>query len=368
MTNLKKEITFFHTDNIEKLTTQNIANEANKRGYKVIQTNNLKEKAEIGFYCSHKPNPRKAKFSCIMLHDLGQRHDTWPHFWKHEPWSAFDLGFIPGNIWGNMFLDHPKTNKKVMPKKGLYQVGWPKSDIIFNNQEFQSQIEALKKQYDLSNKKTILYAPSWENNEKQTEFIDSFIKEDGFNLLIKQADWPKQYPTIIKNIEVMEKKYQNTKNIITMDRRLSIMLALGLADIIVSDESSVLVEALLFGIPSIGVEDWLIPDTSPPRFSCIPFDFVYKTKKKDLNASVKQLLEKGHFINYKGKKIPFQEYINQWFSNKGTSSKLIMDILEKTINKQEIFTGENLCTTLNTKSPSFSWHQLLPKKLVPPKK
>ena len=40
---------------------------------------------------------------------------------------------------------------------------------------------------------------------------------------------------------------------------------LGLADVLVTEESSVMVEALLLGIPVVAVTDWLIPDRNPPR-------------------------------------------------------------------------------------------------------
>ena len=74
-----------------------------------------------------------------------------------------------------------------------------------------------------------------------------------------------------QNISDLEAKYRNHPRVKAMDRKTSIMFALALADVIVSEESSVMVEALLFGVPAIAVVDWTIPDRNPPRLASVPF-------------------------------------------------------------------------------------------------
>ena len=66
----------------------------------------------------------------------------------------------------------------------------------------------------------------------------------------------------------------------------SILVALHICDLIVSDESSVMVEGLLYKKSSIAVQDWLIPDTVPPRFAVVPNDYVHKCKKVELREQV----------------------------------------------------------------------------------
>ena len=55
---------------------------------------------------------------------------------------------------------------------------------------------------------------------------------------------------------------------------------------VVSDESSVMAEALMFGKPSVAVTDWMIPDEDPPRPASVPMDYVIKCEKKDLREKV----------------------------------------------------------------------------------
>ena len=91
-------MTFFYTDNCERQAIAPVAAEAERRGFEVKFSNNSKERAQIGVYSEHACTPN-ADFSVIMLHDLAQRHDIWPSFWRYEPWNAFDIGVVPGKSW-----------------------------------------------------------------------------------------------------------------------------------------------------------------------------------------------------------------------------------------------------------------------------
>jgi hypothetical protein len=324
------EITFFHSDSIERLTLSAIEREANARGFRTRFCDDLRAPAQIGVYCSHRVDPRNARFSAIMLHDLGQRHDVWPNFWFYEPWTRFDVGFVPGQTWSDRFLTNKRLHRWLAPKHGIYEVGWPKSDPIFDAQgPFQQELRALRTSLGLSEaKKTILYAPSWENDNKQDEFVAAALELD-CNVLIKQADWPlSTHAHIAKNIDDMEAKYAGHARVKTMDRKTSIMCALAVADVIVSDESSVMVEALLFGVPAVAVTDWTIPDRDPPRCSEVPFDFVLKTTKAELTGALRGVLSGGHSVSYRGRRVSLQEYSDLWFSRRGGAAPMIMDILQ----------------------------------------
>ncbi|MBR1709742.1 MAG: hypothetical protein IJ719_13085, partial [Clostridia bacterium] len=87
---LKKEITFFLTDMCEYYNILPIAQEAKRRGYEVIYTQNREQKAEIGVYCQHVCYPENSRFSVILLHDLEQDSLHWPNLWELEPWNQFD--------------------------------------------------------------------------------------------------------------------------------------------------------------------------------------------------------------------------------------------------------------------------------------
>ena len=70
-----------------------------------------------------------------------------------------------------------------------------------------------------------------------------------------------------------------------------------MCDLVVSDESSVMAEGLMFGKMSIAVTDWLIPDTTPSRFAEVPMDYVIKCKKQlcDIMQN-NSLLLRNHMI------------------------------------------------------------------------
>ncbi len=318
----KYPFTFYFTDNCERQALEPIANEAQMRGFTVKMTNDMNENSVIGFYCQHNQRP-KSNFSVIMLHDMAQRHDIWPNFWFHEPWNEFDIGILPGNIWQDRWKKI-SMYRVSQPKIGVFNLGWPKSDLIYKNEEeFKIKIENYKDQLNFKYDKTIIYAPSWENNNKQDEFVQA-LKDLPVNLLLKQAPWSTSYPKILQNIKEMNELHEGcAENIHIIDPEISIMYCLGMSDILVSDESSVLLEASLYGVPSIAVTDWLIPDQDPPRFASVPYDGINKTTIKMLKNKCIEILE-----DLDSSKLKTIEIRDAHFSNIGSSSKLIVNLIE----------------------------------------
>ncbi len=95
----------------------------------------------------------------------------------------------------------------------------------------------------------------------------------------------------------MRKLHENKyDNLYYIEPEESIMTALELCDMVVSDESSVMSEAVMFGKPSVAVTDWLIPDTVPSRFASVPMNYVLKCKKVELREYVTNLA--AHSTNY----------------------------------------------------------------------
>jgi len=315
-------ITFFYTDNCERQAIEPIAREAKSRGYEVLFNTDARNYADVGVYCQHACTPN-SKFSVIMLHDLAQRHDIWPNFWRHEPWHRFDLGFLPGKSW----VDRWNTQAHFQSSRtrlGVFDTGWPKSDLVFKDRAvFLREGELLREKYKLKHAKTILYAPSWENDFKQDDFVKSFI-DLPVNLLIKQAPWPKNYPEVLEKIREMNLLHDGlAPNIHIIDPEVSIMYCLGIADVLVSDESSVLTEALLVGVPPVAVVDWLIPDQKPHRLVSVPYDYVIKTTRKQLRDDVLRILDNCNEISSK----LISDRDNQ-FSHLGYSAAIAMDCIE----------------------------------------
>lgn len=315
-------MTFFYTDNCERQALEPIAIEAKKRGIEVRFSTDSKEFAEIGVYCEHACTPN-ADFSVILLHDLAQRHDIWPHFWHHEPWNKFDIGCVPGQAWVERWqhqADFPVTR----PRLGVFDVGWPKADLVFKDKaHFAEEAAKLRQTLGLKYEKSVLYAPSWENHGKQDEFVQAF-KDLPVNVLLKQAPWSNSYPQVLEDIRQMNELHRGcAENVHIIDVEVSIMYCLNLADLLVSDESSVLAEALLLDVPGVAVTDWLIPDTIPPRLASVPYDYVTKTTKAQMRQVVEEILTAPEATRTKTR----QDRDHQ-FSHLGESSVRVMDIIE----------------------------------------
>lgn len=317
---VSKDITFFYTDKGEYYNLKPIADEAAKRGYHVTFTENIVQKAEIGVYCQHVCYPENSKFSLILLHDLAQGHNRWPNLWELERWNKFDIGIVPGKSWSNLW-QQCACQYYANPRHGTYEFGYPKSDLL-NDSALKERAQELREKFNLKYDFSVLYAPSWENDEKEDDFVRALASLN-VNLLIKQAHWPKAYNHIINNITQMRELHENKyENVYYIEPEESIMTALELCDMVVSDESSVMSEAVMFGKPSVAVIDWLIPDTTPSRFASVPMDYVLKCKKVELREYVENLA--SHSTHYdsileKGKLV---------FSNQGYCCNDILDAIE----------------------------------------
>lgn len=284
----KKEITFFYTDMGEYYNLKTIADMAEARGYKIFFTKDIHQNAEIAVYCQHICYPENSKFSLILLHDLAQGHNRWPAFWELERWDKFDIGIVPGHSWASLWSTcafQYYTN----PRCGAYELGYPKSSLL-SSCDLSERILTLKEQLHLKYDFSILYAPSWENDGKEDDFIQA-LSSLKVNLLIKQSHWPEKYSNIIQNIQEMRNLHEGKfDNVYYIEPEESIMTALAMSDLVVSDESSVMAEALMFDVPSIAVTDWLIPDTTPSRHASVPMDYVIKCKKSELQDCVQRFL------------------------------------------------------------------------------
>ena len=327
---VKKEITFFYMDRAEYLNLEPIAREAQKRGYKVEFTKELNKKAEIGIYSSHVGclvnAGFSAKFSVILLHDMTQGELDWPDLWNDEPWYRFDLGILPGEDWANRWrkcsgFEHAHT------KLGVYTLGYPQGDLVHDVNKLQ-HAEEIKKALNLKYPYSILYAPSWENDGKEDDFIKA-LWDLPVNLIIKQANFDESYGEIKKNIQEMRNLHEGKyDNVYYVEPWESIMSIIPFCDILVSEESSVMTEALLYGKPSIAVVDWLIPDTIPYRKAAVPFDYVYKCEKAKLRETVEALMARTKA----GEEISKTADV---FSNMGNCCKDILDLIEYYTGERE---------------------------------
>ena len=326
---LKKDITFIYMDTAERNMYQPIAEEAEKRGYKVSFTDDKTYKCEIGFYCQHINFPQFSKFSVIMLHDIIQQYSNWPNIWYREPWDKYDIGILPSKQWEENWNQCSQWSY-ACPRKGMFRIGWPKADVIIKLKNSVTR-EDFYKEHGLDiNKRTILYAPAWENDNKQDEFVQSMLKLD-VNILIKQAKWAEQYADIIKNTKEMYYLHKDNPRVTILPPETNIFEAIAVSDVLVSEESSTMCEAIMMGIPAVSVSNWLIPDVTPSRFPMCDYDFVIMTKKESLTECINEIIN-----DYSRYQKQAQEFSEKTFSNIGKTSSMIMDIVDDCVSENVI--------------------------------
>lgn len=327
---LRKNITFIYSDSAERSMYIPIMEEAERRGYQVQLTDNMFERCEIGVYCQHINFPQFSKCSLIMLHDIIQAYSNWPDLWRKEPWDKYDIGILPSTQWEENWK-HCSQWAYARPRKGMFKIGWPKADVIKKLQENASKEKFFLSHHMNLSRRTILYAPAWENDRKQDDFVRSMQKLN-VNILIKQAPFPEsKYPQIVKNIKDMYELHKDIPNVTILPPSTNIFEAIAVSDVLVSEESSTMCEAAMMGIPAISVSNWLIPDVTPSRFPKCDYDFVILTMKEELTNCVESILD-----NYSFHKMKVVEYSKKMFSNIGTSSSMIMDIIDDYIEERPI--------------------------------
>lgn len=325
---IKKDITFIYLDAVQKQVYAMIADEAEKRGYKTKITDDKFAKCEIGWYCEHINFPQFSKFSVIMLHDITQQYGNWPDIWLREPWNKYDIGFLPSDIWANNWEQCSKYFY-ARPRKGVYLTGWPKADRLSAFMD-GSKKEAYIKEVGIDPQKpTILYAPAWENDGKQDEFVQAMMPLD-VNIIVKQGPWPDNYPQVLKNIAEMRKLHQNNPRVIQLDPKTNILDAIMISDVLVSEESSTMCECVMMGKPAISVCNWLIPDVTPSRFPSDDYEYVIKTRKEELTKCVSEVLK-----NYEIYCDEAKSYSMKHFANIGQCIPMMIDILDATIEEKE---------------------------------
>ena len=319
---MNKDITFIYADAVQKQVFELIANEAQKRGYKTRFTDDKFAKCEIGWYCEHVNFPQYSKFSVIMLHDITQQYGNWPDIWLREPWNKYDVGFLPSKTWVDNWQECSKYFY-ARPRKGVYLTGWPKADKISEYINNENKEAEYKKEVGIDiNKPTILYAPAWENDHKQDDFVQAMLELD-VNILVKQPPWPDSYKEQLKNIKEMYELHQNNSRVIQLDPKTSILDAIMISDVLVSEESSTMCEAVMMGKPAVSVCNWLIPDVVPSRYPSDEYDYVIKTKKENLTECIKDIIE-----NYDKYQKDAQLYSDTHFSNIGKCISMMLDIID----------------------------------------
>ena len=330
---IKKDITFFYSEEIEKMNWYYLKKEAQSQGYLTRFSNDMSQKSEIAFYCSDSNEPQNSKLSIIMLHGMDQGRKRWPNIWRDWPWHKFDLGLLPGKSWSDRW-ERSASDPYAHPKIAVCEVGSPKADEIYNDKyQFNKKITELKQELNLPYKKTVLNAPSFETDGKQKDLIN-LLRGTQSNLLVKHwlisREDKNRFPDIWKNIEEACTDSREENFVRILPPETSIMTCLGLCDVLVTDESSVAYEALLLNRPTFSIQNWVMRTNNSENSRPV-------SPVKDIVNLISRNELKEFIQNYN------KEYWEQktnslrdlHFANLGNSSSKILEIVEQILMGEE---------------------------------
>lgn len=333
MKKFKKDITFIYSDSAEREIYKPIAEEAKRRGYSVRLTDDRYAKCEIGFYCQHINFPQYSKLSFIMLHDIIQQYGKWPDIWLREPWNKYDVGILPSSQWVRNWQQASQWYY-ANPRRGMFLIGWPKADNYVGLDRVQYRKEFNRKHGMDDAKPTILYAPAWENDNKQDDFVRAMQKLD-VNILIKQGpfnpDFSPEYKATYDAIQEMYELHKDIPGVTILNMETNIFEAILASDVLVSEESSTMCEAAMMGIPAVAVSDWLIPDVTPHRLPECNYDFAIPTTRAALGDKIAEIIS-----HYDDVLAASERFRRETFGEIGGCAEKIMDIVDDCVAGQQI--------------------------------
>lgn len=211
------------------------------------------------------------------------------------------------------------------------RTGIPRTDFFFNEQRIQETRMALFKKYPLiQGKKTILYAPTYRDDQLTNAEIALDIKllsralSDEYVLLLKL------HPAVANELPVTYGHF-----VLDISNELHINHLLTITDVLITDYSSVPFEYALLNKPMVfyayDVEDYALERGLWEDFDTFAPGIVARTSEEVVGA-----IEAGTFDV--DKVHPFSERWNTY--NQGSSSQALLNALGKPVNARVRFKSQ----------------------------
>lgn len=248
-----------------------------RRGCAVVETGDFAQPSEIGIYACH-PNRffdfgvgewqrPPSDVAVLALHDLGQDNGADTGYFSVDSWHTFDYGLLPGRHWAELWK---RAEEQGMPgpTHGMHLVGWPKADAMWaDSAAHEAAVVELRQRCGLDDRLTLLLGCSW-SDERQLDELLTAVDPSRHQVLARYpvpVDPDPESPWAQKLTEVAEIQ-RRTRTRAAADPRVAVspdgagvMTVVGAADVIVSNGSGLLYEAVLAGVPGISVRSWQHP-------------------------------------------------------------------------------------------------------------
>lgn len=165
------------------------------------------------------------------------------------------------------------------------------------------------------------------------------IKNTNIKLMVKHHAWKepleiKKYSDIKKNIKKMniyaKKNLRNRVKIIKPTE--DIFNYFGLADLLITDKSSVIYKSLLFNIPTLSCKDWPMRsnNTNKPRKIKMDEDVCIYINKNNLFKTIEIIKS-----NYKKYQKHIHKKKEKYFSNLTKSNDIIFKLVDDIVVKKQ---------------------------------
>lgn len=212
-------------------------------------------------------------------------------------------------------------------KKEILEIGYPRNDILFhrNTEEFQLQ---LKKELGIpEDKKVILYAPTWRDNEFYEKGQYKFSKALDFEYLKEQLS--EEYVLLVKYHYLIQDKvsFEGLEGFVyKFSAKYDIAELYLLSDMLITDYSSVMFDYSVLKRPMLFYcYDY---DNYRDNLRGFYFDFE-KEAPGPISRTTKELVEdikKKHYLDYT---VQYEAFCRKFNSkDNGTASKKIAELIE----------------------------------------
>lgn len=238
------------------------------------------------------------------------------------------------SIWDYLISQNEYSNKifkSAFDFKGEFlEIGYPRNDILINNNDEES-INKIKDKLNIpKDKKIILYAPTWRDNEYHQRGEYKFATEMNFDEMNKELS--DEYFLIVKYHYLVKDDMNWTKYkdfIIECDADWDIQELYLISDMMITDYSSVMFDYAILKRPMIfytyDLENYKnnLRDFYFDMFEEVPGPIIKKSQ--NLTEYIKNFDINQYNREYREKYNKFNEKFNQF--DKGTASKQVIELM-----------------------------------------
>lgn len=286
-----------------------------RQGFSPIFTEKpIKDEANLLYVCSMAPPPKEIRKKTVWIpHGVGYEH---PYAWNLECLKCL----LPGPYWYNIYARRPFRNDQ------FTIVGWPKGDVLFSSNK-RRIVNEIQQKYciNLPYEKTILYAPSfglvtygnpYASFDNSIFHILKLAHQLKMNLIIKVHPFisKSSAKAVFSKAKSLSQRMSNTSWI---DKDTDCTPLFLLADVLISDHSSILREFMLTNKPSIQL--------TPVIAEAFKFEGVIHSSLEELPEKVVQAVNNPSESEFARKK-----WVNELFyRNDGNATKRAVRVIKE---------------------------------------